>query len=209
MTVNNFILKNSIIIGGNFTANSSQISLGANVLITNNNITFGNSTFFTLANSSQITVSNATVQSAIQPGTVISPSFTGSGVQANASQYWSNVAGIVVTTGQLNNVGVYTTITDSASPVWDTANGINFNWTLGASRTLPNPTQFYEGRSGVIKVKQNGTGGFTLSFGNCFIFDSDTAPVIGTAANKSNFLFYHFVSSSNCLITLAAKSVTF
>ena len=206
---NNFFVKNSLSLNNQFIANTSQIILNANIAISNSNYFVGNSTFNANISATQITVANTLSTLTLTPLAVTAAQYLGSGIQANASQYWSNAAGIVVTTGQLNNVGIYTTITDSASPVWDTANGINFNWTLGASRTLPNPTQFFEGRSGVIKVKQNGTGGFTLGFGTCFIFDSDVAPIIGTAANKSNFLFYHFVSSANVLITLAAKSVTF
>jgi len=206
---NNFFVKNSINIGNQFVANTSQVVLNSNVIISNTNYFVGNSIANVNINQTSVVVANGSGTTTISPISVTSPLFTGAGVQSNASVYWANTPNIVVTTGQLNNVGIYTTITDSASPVWDTANGINFNWTLGASRTLPNPTVFYEGRSGVIKVKQNGTGGFTLGFGTCFIFDSDVAPVIGTAANKSNFPFYHFVSSANVLITLAAKSVTF
>src|SRR6266704_668679 len=189
MSDTNFKVKNTLTVNTNFVANGSQVSIGANVVFTNNQVLVGNST-------SNVTIANTGVTS---------PFYGGAGIMPTANSYWANTAGLVVTTDKLNAVGVYTVLTDAASIVWDHALGLNFSVTIGASRTLAFPSNPVIGRSGTLLVRQNGTGGFTLSYAANIVFDTDTAPVIGVGANKYTLLFWHYIDATHLLITMAAK----
>jgi hypothetical protein len=203
-----FKIKDTLSVNTNFIANGSQVSLGANSVITNNQISVGNSTCNVQINPINFFVGNTSSNVQIANTGISSPSYTGAGVMSVANSYWANTAGIVVTTDKLNAVGVYQTLTDAATIVWDHSLGMNFTVVLGGSRTLAFPTNGVAGRSGTILVQQNGTGGFTLSYAAGFKFDSDVAPVIGATASKYTLLFWHYINASYCVITMAAKNFT-
>jgi len=208
MSDTNFKVKNTLTVNTNFFANGSQVSLGANVVFTNNQILVGNSTANVQVNPSSVIVGNTSSNVTITNNSVTSPGYLGAGVQATANQYWANQAGFVVTTDKLNAVGVYTALTDAATIAWDHALGLNFSVTIGASRTLGFPSNPVIGRSGTLLVRQNGTGGFTLSYAANIVFDTDTAPIIGVGANKYTLLFWHYIDATHLLITMAAKNFT-
>ena len=69
---------------------------------------------------------------------------------------------------------------------WDT--GINFTVTITASRTLGNPTNGQPGTWRTVLVTEDGTGGWTLAFGNQYKFPNGVAPTIVTTANANNRL---------------------
>jgi hypothetical protein len=83
-----------------------------------------------------------------------------------------------------------TTLTDGASISWDLAANQVATVTLAGNRTLTNPTNKVNGNVYILVVKQDGTGGRTLSFGTDYKFAGGTAPTITTTASKADVLTF-------------------
>ena len=97
-----------------------------------------------------------------------------------------------------------TTLTDGANIAWDLAANQVARVTLGGNRTLSNPTNKVEGNVYVLIVKQDGTGGRTLSFSSDYKFAGGTAPTITTTASKADVLT--FVCEGTNLLGVASQS---
>lgn len=81
-------------------------------------------------------------------------------------------------------------LTDAATIVVDATLGEVFRVTLGGNRTLANPTGAYDGQYLMFEIRQDGTGGRTITLGNKFRFCADiTACTLSTAASKKDRLF--------------------
>lgn len=106
--------------------------------------------------------------------------------------------GQTVTGGVRGNI---VTLTDAANIAFDMDDGVNATVTLGGSRTLDNPTNITVGQSGVIFVKQDGTGSRTLSFGSAWSFAGGTAPTLTTTASALDAIAYSVESTSNIVAT--------
>ena len=106
--------------------------------------------------------------------------------------------GQTVTGGVRGNV---VTLTDASSIAFDMDDGVNATVTLAGNRTLANPTNVTVGQSGVIFVKQDGTGSRTLSFGSYWSFASGTAPTLTTTASALDAIAYSVESTTNIVAT--------
>ena len=108
MADNNFVVKNTLIANGSVIANSSQLSIGSNVVATPSNITVGNSSVNSVINSTAISIGNSSVNSVIN-----SSSF--SGTSANSTLF----SGLSLTTiyGYItgNSTTAYTNATNYAA----------------------------------------------------------------------------------------------
>lgn len=100
------------------------------------------------------------------------------------------VPGNVIVQGQagsaLHDIG---TTSGTITPDLDNANVQKV--TLSGNATLANPTNPVSGHTYVIKVAQNGTGGFTLAFGSKWKFPTylaGTGPDISTGANDVSII---------------------
>ena len=84
------------------------------------------------------------------------------------------------------------TLTDAASVATDLNTGNVFYVTLGGNRTLAAPTETTTniGAIGQIFIQQDGTGSRTLSYNTVFQFPDASVPVLSTAANAVDTLFY-------------------
>jgi len=84
------------------------------------------------------------------------------------------------------------TLTDAASVATDLNTGNVFYVTLGGNRTLAAPTETTTniGAVGQIFIQQDGTGSRTLSYNTVFQFPGASVPVLSTAANAVDTLFY-------------------
>ena len=83
--------------------------------------------------------------------------------------------------GRFNNPAIFT-LTDAATIAVDASKGPNFKVTLGASRTLGNPTNNTAVTHITIMVSQDGTGGWTLAFDTDWIA-TDPSVAINTTLN--------------------------
>lgn len=85
-------------------------------------------------------------------------------------------------------------LVDAATIAIDLAQGIVFTVTLGGNRTLASPTNQIAGRSGLVIVKQDGTGSRTLSFGGDWTFQGG-APDLSTAAGAVDIVAWYVEAS--------------
>lgn len=100
-------------------------------------------------------------------------------------------------------LGVKTTIDANALVSLTDAATININFngainmvvTLGGNRTLGFPSNPTAGRSGIIIVKQDATGGRTLSYDAVWKFQGG-APTLSTAANAVDIIAYYVESTT-------------
>ena len=92
---------------------------------------------------------------------------------------------------------VINTLVDGATvtPIFGANN--NFTLTLGGNRAIANPTGPTPGQSGTIYIIQDGTGGRTLTWGNTWRFQGNTAPTLSTAANSVDMLVYSVRTTAN------------
>lgn len=102
--------------------------------------------------------------------------------------------------------GTVTTLTDGATITPDFSASNNFEVTIGATgRTLANPTNITAGQSGVIVIKQDGTGSRTITtYGSNFKFAGGSAPTLSSGANDVDILSYYCVSSTFIVASFAA-----
>ncbi len=81
-----------------------------------------------------------------------------------------------------------------------------FNWEIGAltnNLTLANPSAGIDpGRSGWIGLRQDGTGGRTITLGSYWKHVGG-APTLSTGANKQDTLYYHVVDSTHIRCSLS------
>jgi len=122
--------------------------------------------------------------------------------EATAADYWSWVADKALSTDTAWNAAATVTLTDAATIAVDMATFFNAAVTLGGNRTLANAINGKNGQTGVIKIAQDGTGSRTLAYDSFWKFAGGTAPVLTTAANAVDLLFYQVVSSSFVFATL-------
>ncbi len=126
--------------------------------------------------------------------------------EATTAQFLGNTADKVLSTDQVWAGAAPATLTDAATIAVDMATGINFTVTLTASRTLGAPSNAKAGQSGVIIVKQNGTGGWTLSYNAVYKFQGGSAVAIDTTASRTSLLSYFVEDSSNIHISVVPGS---
>lgn len=90
------------------------------------------------------------------------------------------------------------TATSSATITLDGTAGLNFDITLDTNTTLANPSNFQVGRSGRIRITQDGTGGRAMLFGSNWRF-AGGAPSLTSAASAIDVITY-FVWTSSFII---------
>ncbi len=83
-------------------------------------------------------------------------------------------------------------VTETAGAIAiDISNSDFYSITLDDNSTLSNPVNSSSGRHFTIRVRQDGTGGNTLGFGNTYRFPDGIVPDINTDANSVNY--YSFI----------------
>lgn len=110
-------------------------------------------------------------------------------------------------------LGVKTTIdanavvsqTDGATITIDFNGTINAVVTLGGNRTLGLPSNMVDGRTGIILVKQDATGGRTLSYHAIWKFQG-AVPNLSTAPNAVDIIAYYVEDTSNIRCTFMKGS---
>lgn len=87
----------------------------------------------------------------------------------------------------------YVLLTDAANIATNAAygNGL-FTVTLTNNRTMDNPTQPLHGQRITYRIKQDGTGSRTLTWGTAFRFPGGTAPTLTTTANKIDYIEFQY-----------------
>lgn len=111
----------------------------------------------------------------------------------------ANIAGGVV--GRMILTGMaaasVNTLVDGATVTPDFSTNNNFTLTLGGNRAIANPNGPTVGQSGTIYLVQDTTGGRTLTWGNTWRFQGNTAPTLSTSANSVDMLVYSVRTTAN------------
>ena len=81
-------------------------------------------------------------------------------------------------------------LTDAATIAWDMNLAQVATVTLGGNRTLANPTNIVDGGSYRLIVKQDATGGRTLTFGSAYKWAGGSVPILSTGANAVDVLVF-------------------
>lgn len=90
-----------------------------------------------------------------------------------------------------NPIGQYgtpTVIVDAATQSWDCATGAQFHWTLGANRTMSEPTGIVPGQLLEIRVIQDATGSRLVTWPATFVWPAATAPTLTTTASRMDIV---------------------
>ena len=93
-----------------------------------------------------------------------------------------------------------TTLTDAATIAWDASANQVTSVEITASRTMGAPTNQVDGAVYVLMIKQDGTGGFTMSWNGVFKFAGGTAPVVTATASAKDV--YVFLSDSTNMMEI-------
>lgn len=98
------------------------------------------------------------------------------------------------------------TLTDASTIAVNAALSGNFRVTLAANRTLGNPTNLVSGMVFNIRIKQDATGGRTLSYGSKYKFPGGTAPLLSTAANAIDFMSCQYDGTDDTIFAVLNKA---
>lgn len=97
-----------------------------------------------------------------------------------------------------------TTLTDGSTISWDLSQNQVASVTLAGNRTLSNPTNQVDGAVYILIVKQDGTGGRTLSFSSNYKFAGGSAPTLTTTASKADVMT--FISDGTNMLGVASQN---
>lgn len=126
---------------------------------------------------------------------------------ATAAQYRANTPSLVITTDQTWGAALYVPLTPGATVSLDLSTGINFSLAMSGNYTLANFTNGKEGQCGKIFISQDGTGSRTLAYGSAYKFIGGSAPVLSTAANNRDLLYYEVLPGATTAAISLAKNV--
>ena len=102
--------------------------------------------------------------------------------------------------------GAVVSLTDAATILVDFNAGNNFSVTLGANRTLGQPSNQAVGQSGSFFITQDGTGSRTLAYHADYKWGGGAAPTLSTAANAVDRIDY-IVAAANKIHCVASLDV--
>lgn len=94
----------------------------------------------------------------------------------------------------------FVALTDATTISVDASLSNNFRVTLGGNRTLANPTNLKDGMTLNIKVKQDGTGGRTMTFGSKYKWPGGSTPPLSPAAGAVDIICAVYDSSDDILL---------
>lgn len=123
-------------------------------------------------------------------------------VFATAAQFLANTASKALSTNPVWSAADTVTLTDAATITVDMSTFINASVTLGGNRTLGQPSNTKNGQSGIIRVKQDGTGSRTLAYHADWEFAGASAPTLSTTAAAEDLLFYQVLAANRIFASL-------
>ncbi len=121
---------------------------------------------------------------------------------ATTTNIKANTADKVLLTDDAYSAANEVTLTDAATITADNSTFINAVVTLGGNRTLGTMANPVVNRTGRIRVVQDVTGSRTLAYHADYEFAGGSAPILSTAANSQDVLYYDVIASGRILISV-------
>tara|TARA_R110002073_G_scaffold14015_6_gene58193 strand:- start:1776 stop:2690 length:915 start_codon:yes stop_codon:yes gene_type:complete len=106
-----------------------------------------------------------------------------------------NTTEVIASATQAYSKPVSVAVASSAVSL-DFSTGNNFTTILNGNVSIANPTTPQPGQSGIIYIRQDGTGSRTMSFNSSWDFAGGTAPTLSTAADAVDALIYNVQTST-------------
>lgn len=186
------LLAGASIVGGDLTALEALASTGMLARTASNTFALR-----TITGTAPVTVSN---------GNGVSGNPTIAIDVATTTQIKANTADKVLVTDDAYSAADEVTLTDATTIAVDGSTFINAKVTLGGNRTLGTMSNPVVNRTGRIRVIQDATGSRTLAYHADYEFAGGSAPVLSTAANAQDVLYYDVIASGRILIS-AIKAI--
>lgn len=123
----------------------------------------------------------------------------GTGDVASAANIRANTAAKVIDTSGAWGATEIVTLTDASTIAVDMGTFVNAQVTLGANRTLGQPTNAKPGQSGLVKVTASGA---TRTIGKHSAYKSASPFPVSIASGESAYLFYFVISASEVLLNV-------
>lgn len=127
--------------------------------------------------------------------------------EATVAQFRNNTADKVVTTDVMWSAAAFVALTPGTNVATDLSSGINFTLAMGGNYTLDNPTNGKAGQQGVIEITQDATGSRLLTFGANWKFAGGVDPVLSTAANAIDLLYFEVLSDGSTVYANLVKGI--
>ena len=121
-------------------------------------------------------------------------------VNGPALSYVDRLGNVRLTWAGISAQAGFTALTDGASIAIDGALGFNHRVVLGGNRTLANPTGLIDGMVYTVRIKQDGTGGRTLSYASKWKFPGGRVPVLSSAPNAVDLLCAQYDATLDILL---------
>lgn len=124
---------------------------------------------------------------------------------ATSGQFRANTTGKILTTDIVWAEANIVSLVDGANVAVDMSGGFNFTVTLAGNRNIDNPSNAKPGQSGILIIKQDGTGSRTATWSSNWKFPGGTDPTLSTTASATDVVSY-FVESSTSVLGSIAKA---
>lgn len=186
------LLAGASIVGADLTALEALSSTGIVVRSASNTYSLR-----TITGSTALTVTNGDGVSG-NPTLTLDIASTANVRAATASK--------LLTSGNIYDAAAEVTLTDATTITVDGSTFINAVVTLAGNRTLGTMSNPVANRSGRIRVIQDATGSRTLSYHGDYEFAGGSAPILSTAANAQDLLYYDVLASGRVVI-FASKAI--
>lgn len=147
-------------------------------------------------NDDRFAVGNGATTSTFSNDVANAAAYLGAAAIATPAQYLANTSSKIVGSASLATAGSEVALTDASTIALDMATFLNASVTLAGNRTLGNPTNTLDGRSGRIRLVQDATGSRALAYSSHWKFAGGVAPVLTTTAAAYDLLYYDVISSS-------------
>lgn len=129
----------------------------------------------------------------------------GSTTRATAMDLDSTGATVVGKVQATRLIGAVVALTDAATIAINASLGNNFRVTLGGNRTLGNPTELVDGQQGLIRVKQDATGGRTLTYASMWKFPGG-APTLTPTAGATDVISWQYDATDATIMAVISKA---
>ena len=117
-----------------------------------------------------------------------------------------NTTKVIASATQAYSKPVSVAVASSAVSL-DFSTGNNFTTILNGNVSIANPTTPQPGQSGIIYIRQDGTGSRTMSFNSDWDFAGGIAPTLSTAVSAVDALIYN-VQTSTAISAFVQKNLS-